>query len=74
MILQNAANLELSWEAVMVGKKTATLTRRIEPSVKELLRAAREEYRSIANMAEVMILDYYQRNDVPLKDSDKSES
>ena len=59
----------------MAGNKTATLTLCIEPSVKDVLRAtAREEHRSIANMVEVMILDYYQRNSVPTKESDKSES
>lgn len=59
----------------MAGNKTATLTLRIEPSVKEVLRAtAQEEHRSIANMVEVMILDYCQRHGLSVKGSAKSES
>ena len=59
----------------MAGNKTATLTLRIEPSVKEALRAAaQEEHRSIANMVEVMILDYCQRQGLPVKGTTKSES
>lgn len=43
----------------MAGPKTATLTFRIEPGLKEALRTAAErEHRSIANMVEVMIRDY----------------
>lgn len=43
----------------MAGTKTATLTFRIEPGLKEALRTAAErEHRSIANMVEVMIREY----------------
>ena len=43
----------------MAGNKTATLTLRIEPKLKEALKnAALGEHRSIANMIEVMIRDY----------------
>ena len=43
----------------MAGTKTATLTFRIDPNLKEALRTAAErEHRSIANMVEVMIRDY----------------
>ncbi len=43
----------------MALNKTATLTLRIEPNLKEALRRAAElEHRSIANMVEVMILKY----------------
>ena len=43
----------------MAGTKTATLTFRIEPGLKESLRTAAErEHRSIANMVEVMIREY----------------
>lgn len=39
--------------------KTATLSFRIEPGLKEALRsAAEQEHRSIANMVEVMIREY----------------
>lgn len=42
--------------------KTATLSFRIEPGLKEVLRAAAEqEHRSIANMIEVMIREYCSR-------------
>ena len=59
----------------MVGIKTDTFTFPIEPIAKEVLRTvAREEHRSIANMVEAMILDYCERNGLPVKGSDKSES
>lgn len=49
----------------MATGKTATLTFRIEPALKEALRtAAEQEHRSIANMVEVMIRDYCDRNDI----------
>lgn len=48
---------------MMAVNKTATLTLRIEPALKEALRnAAHQEHRSIANMVEVMILDYCDRH------------
>jgi len=56
----------------MAGTKTATLTFRIEPGLKEALRAAAErEHRSIANMVEVMIRDYCGRSGVPIEDFGK---
>lgn len=49
----------------MATAKTSTLTFRIEPALKEALRAAAEqEHRSIANMVAVMIRDYCGRNGV----------
>lgn len=49
----------------MANAKTATLTLRIDPTVKEgLKRAAEKEHRSLANMIEVMIRDYCQRHDI----------
>ena len=43
----------------MASAKTATLTFRIEPGLKEAVRtAAVNEHRSIANMIAVMIRDY----------------
>jgi hypothetical protein len=51
----------------MATGKTSTLTFRIEPALKEALRAAAErEHRSIANMVEVLIRDYCGRNDIPI--------
>jgi len=51
----------------MAAAKTATLTFRIEPGLKEALRAAAEqEHRSIANMVEMMIRDYCGRNGVAI--------
>jgi|TARA_Y100000294_G_scaffold177273_1_gene202110 hypothetical protein len=48
--------------------KTTTLTFRIEPELKEALRTAAErEYRSIANMVAVLIMDYCERNDIPVE-------
>jgi hypothetical protein len=45
--------------------KTSALTFRIEPSLKEALRiAAAREHRSLANMVEVLIRDYCERNGI----------
>jgi len=52
-----------------MAAKTATLTFRIEPRLKEALRAAAEqEHRSIANMVEVMIREYCGQNGVDIPD------
>ena len=49
----------------MSSNKTATLTLRIEPKLKESLRAAAErEHRSIANMVELLIREYCDRHDI----------
>jgi hypothetical protein len=49
----------------MATTKTATLTFRIDPGLKEALRtAAQQEHRSIANMVEVLIRDYCERKDI----------
>jgi len=51
----------------MATTKTATLTLRIDPSMKEALRAAaHQEHRSIANMVEVLIRDYCGRNGISI--------
>ena len=51
----------------MAKAKSATLTFRIAPSLKEGLRtAADREHRSIANMVEVLIRDYCGRNDIAI--------
>lgn len=52
----------------MDSAKTTTLTFRIEPALKEGLRAAAvKEHRSIANMIAVMIRDYCGRVGVPIQ-------
>jgi len=49
----------------MAGIKSETITVRIEPTVKEGLKAmAEQERRSQANMIEIMIRDYCKRNGV----------
>ncbi len=51
----------------MAKAKTTTLTFRIEPGLKEGLRAAADrEHRSIANMIEVLIRDYCGRNGITI--------
>ena len=56
----------------MASTKTATVTFRIDPSVKEALRtAAAHEHRSIANMVEVLIRDYCARNGIVIEDPKK---
>jgi hypothetical protein len=55
-------------ERHMATTKTATLTFRIDPNLKEALRtAAHREHRSIANMVEVLILDYCGRNGIEIE-------
>jgi hypothetical protein len=45
--------------------KTATLTLRVDPQIKELLQtAATADRRSLANMLEVMVLDYCKQRDI----------
>jgi len=54
----------------MANAKTATLSFRIEPNLKEALRtAAVKEHRSIANMVEVMIREYCGRMGVAISES-----
>ena len=44
---------------IIAATKTATLTFRIDPNLKEALRtAAQQEHRTIANLVEVLIRDY----------------
>ncbi len=53
----------------MATGKTSTLTFRIEPALKDALRAAAEkEHRSIANMVAVMIRDCCGRNGITIQD------
>lgn len=53
----------------MPTAKTTTLTFRIEPSLKEALRAAASnEHRSIANMVEVLIHDYCKCNGIAINE------
>ncbi|OEF00653.1 hypothetical protein A136_10930 [Vibrio crassostreae 9ZC13] len=51
----------------MATTKTATLTIRVEPNLKEALRtAAQAEHRSIANMIEVMIREHCEKNGIAI--------
>lgn len=53
----------------MAKTKTTTLTFRIEPDLKEALRAAAvQEHRSIANMIAVMIRDYCGRIGITIQE------
>ncbi|WP_303908337.1 hypothetical protein [Thiohalomonas denitrificans] len=55
----------------MATTKTATLTFRIDPGLKEALRAAaQQEHRSIANMVEVLIRDYCGRNGIAIPEQE----
>ena len=59
----------------MATTKTATLTFRIDPYLKEALRtAAHREHRSIANMVEVLIRDYCGRNSIEIEETKPSDS
>lgn len=51
----------------MATNKTATVTFRIDPALKEALRtAAAHEHRSIANMVEVLIREYCEREEISI--------
>ena len=59
----------------MANAKTATLSFRIEPGLKEALRtAAEQEHRSIANMVEVMIREYCGRVGVEVLEASTGKS
>jgi hypothetical protein len=59
----------------MAASKTATLTLRIEPEIKQALqRAAELEHRSIANMVEVLIREYCQGKGITTADSGNKRS
>lgn len=55
--------------------KTATLTFRIDPGLKEGLRiAAEQEHRSIANMIEVLIRDHCERQGIAIPHSEETKN
>lgn len=59
----------------MVTIKTATLTFRIDPGLKEALRlAADQEHRSIANMVEVLIRDHCERRGIAISPSEETKN
>lgn len=59
----------------MSVSKTATLTFRIDPSLKEALRtAANAEHRSIANMVEVLIRGYCKQHGIEIPPSEETEN
>jgi len=54
----------------MAAIKSETITVRIEPAVKVGLKAiAEQERRSLANMIEVMIRDYCERNGITIAEN-----
>ncbi|MFC4487894.1 hypothetical protein [Tepidiphilus baoligensis] len=59
----------------MATIKTATLTFRIDPGLKEALRvAANQEHRSIANMVEVLMQNYYEQRGVASPPSEETKN
>ena len=59
----------------MATVKTATLTFRIDPGLKEALRiAADQEHRSIANMVEVLIRGYCERHGIAIPHSEETKN
>jgi hypothetical protein len=59
----------------MATIKTATLTFRIDPGLKEALRiAADQEHRSIANMVEVLIRDYCEQRGITIPPAAESKN
>jgi len=58
----------------MATTKTATLTFRVDPTLKEALRAAAQaEHRSIANMIEVLIREHCEKNGIAIEHPKESE-
>lgn len=59
----------------MATIKTATLTFRIDPGLKEALRiAADHEHRSIANMVEVLIRNYCEQRGIAIPPSEETKN
>ncbi|UKE47625.1 type II toxin-antitoxin system antitoxin [Xanthomonas cerealis] len=59
----------------MATVKTATLTFRIDPGLKEALRfAADQEHRSIANMVEVLIRNYCEQRGIAIPQSEEAKN
>lgn len=59
----------------MATSKTATLSFRIDPGLKEALRIAADlEHRSIANMVEVLIRDYCEQRGIEIPPSEEAEN
>jgi len=59
----------------MATIKTATLTFRIDPRLKEALRiAADQEHRSIANMIEILIRDYCKQRGIAIPPSEEAKN
>ena len=59
----------------MATGKTATLTFRIDPGLKEALRiAAEQEHRSITNMVEVLIRGHCERRGIAIQPSDETRT
>ncbi len=49
-------------------RKTEAINLRFSPRMKELLRpVAAHEHRTLSNMVEHLIIDYCERNDIPLE-------
>lgn len=58
-------------ERPVATSKTATLTFRIDPGLKEALRsAANQEHRSIANMVEMLIRGYCMEHGIAISNGD----
>ena len=58
----------------MATTKTATLTIRVDPILKEALRAAAQaEHRSIANMIEMMIREHCEKHGIAIEQSQQSD-
>jgi len=59
----------------MSKNKTETLSFRVEPRIKQALRTvAEKERRSLANMVEVMVLDFCERHQIAIPDQQPRKS
>ncbi|WP_421722309.1 hypothetical protein [Alloalcanivorax xenomutans] len=65
-VWQNAIHMHRKRMLVM-ATKSETLSVRVEPKIKMALKkAAENEHRSIANMIEVLVLDYCEKNEIDM--------
>jgi hypothetical protein len=63
----NCSTFAATLGVAMTSMKTATLTFRIDPELKEALRIAAElEHRSIANMVEVLIKSHCEKRGIAI--------
>ncbi len=68
-------HIRIAKECAVMAVKSETLSIRVEPRIKAALKKAAEcEHRSIANMIEVLVRDYCEKNTIKMDDEVVSDS